>query len=138
MAGDQFSSLLTPNKEFEGRFYGQHRVLQTVEVDVITLAGAIEGAPSFSRGLLKLDTQGTELRLLRGGVESLVRFPAVQLEVGFRALYEGESTYHEVMEQFKEWGYELCALFPNNHGHFPHLLEMDAIFLRREFIPELP
>lgn len=138
MAGDQFSSLLPPSKEFEGRFYGQHKVQKTVDVEVITLGDAVADAPSFARGLLKLDTQGTELRLLRGGAESLCRFPAVQLEVGFRALYEGEGTYAEVVEQLEAWGYRLCALFPNNQGHFPHLLEMDAIFLRKEFLPELP
>lgn len=138
MAGDQFSSLLAPSKEFEGRFYGQHKVQKTVDVDVITLGDAVADAPSFARGLLKLDTQGTELRLLRGGVDSLSRFPAIQLEVGFQALYDGEGSYAEVVDQLDGWGYRLCGLFPNNQGHFPHLLEMDAVFLRKEFLPELP
>jgi FkbM family methyltransferase len=138
MSGDQFSSLLPPSKEFQGRFYGQHTVQKVVDVEVITLADAVAAAPSFSRGLLKLDTQGTELRLLRGGVDSLSVFPAIQTEVGFQSLYEGESSYAEVVDQLDQWGYKLCALFPNNQGHFPHLLEMDAIFLRKEFLPELP
>jgi len=138
MAGDQFSSLLPPSKEFEGRFYGQHSVQRTIDVDVITLHDAVMQAPSFSKGLLKLDTQGTELRLLRGGVDSLSYFPAIQMEVGFQMLYEGEGRYAEVVDQLDEWGYRLSALFPNNQGHFPHLLEMDAVFLRKEHFPELP
>lgn len=138
MAGDQFSSLLAPSKEFEGRFHGQHSVMRTVDVEVITLGDAVTQAPSFSRGLLKLDTQGTELRLLRGGFDSLSFFPAIQMEVGFQMLYEGEGRYTEVVDQLDEWGYRLSALFPNNQGHFPHLLEMDAVFLRKEHFPELP
>ncbi len=138
MAGDQFSSLLAPSKEFEGRFHGQHSVEHTIDVEVITLLDAVRQAPRFANGLLKLDTQGTELRLLRGGVNSLSHFPAIQMEVGFQMLYEGEGRYTEVVEQLDEWGYRLSALFPNNQGHFPHLLEMDAIFLRKERFPELP
>lgn len=137
MIGDQFSSLLMPSKQFEGRFHGQHTIHNVIEVETITLADAVRDAPTFARGLLKLDTQGNELRILRGGVGSLARFPAIQLEVGFQLLYEGESSYSQVVDALAGWGYRLCALFPNNEGHFPHLLEMDAIFLRQELFPEL-
>lgn len=137
MIGDQFSSLLAPSKQFEGRFHGQHTIRNVIEVEVITLADAVREAPPFARGLLKLDTQGNELRILRGGADSLARFPAIQLEVGFQLLYEGESGFSQMVEALEGWGYRLCALFPNNEGHFPHLLEMDALFLRQEFFPEL-
>lgn len=137
MAGDQFSSLLPPSQAFEGRFHGQHRVAQVIEVEAITLREAVDAAPAFERGLLKLDTQGSEMRILRAGLESLPRFPAIQIEVGFQTLYEGEEDFHQVLAAFEHWGYRLCALFPNNQGHFPHLLEMDALFLRREFLPPL-
>lgn len=138
MSGDEFSSLLPPSKDFEGRFHGQHHIESSITVDVITLADAVAMAPDMRRGLLKLDTQGTELRLLAGGLESLQRFPAVQMEVAFKALYEGEETFETVVRRLDAWGYELCALFPNNHGHFPHLVEMDSIFLRRDCMPALP
>lgn len=137
MAGDQFSSLLSPSNEFDGRFFGKHSVKRTIDVEVITLLDAVMQVPKFSRGLLKLDTQGTELRLLRGGVDAMQYFPAIQMEVGFQMLYEGEALYTEVVDQLDNWGYRLSALFPNNHGHFPHLLEIDAVFLRKEYFPEL-
>jgi FkbM family methyltransferase len=137
MVGDQFSSLLRPNQQFEGRFYGQHAIRQVIEVEAITLADALRDAPEFKRGLLKLDTQGTELRIIEGAPEVLSRFPAVQLEVGFQTLYENQPDFCQIVLAFESWGYRPCALFPNNQGHFPHLLEMDAIFLRNEFFPEL-
>ena len=70
MSGDQFSSLLKPSKQFEGRFHGQHKIQETIEVDVISLGDAVRKATPFNNGLLKLDTQGTELRILQGGVDS--------------------------------------------------------------------
>jgi FkbM family methyltransferase len=137
MQGNEFSSLAAPSQDFEGRFHGAHQVATSITVDVITLADALGMAPDLQRGLLKLDTQGTELRLLRGNVASLDRFPALQVEVAFKRLYEGEETFEAVLSQLAAWGYELCALFPNNHGHFPHLLESDALFLRKEHLPAL-
>lgn len=138
MAGDQFSSLLKPSKQFEGRFHGQHTIQATIEVDVITLGDAVRKVAPFNKGLLKLDTQGTELRILQGGEGSLSKFPAIQMEVGFQSLYEGEASFGEIVDAMNSWGYGLSALFPNNQGHFPHLVEMDAIFLRKELFPELP
>jgi len=137
MIGDQFSSLMAPSKQFEGRFHGQHAIRTVIEVEVITLGDAVRDAPVFARGLLKLDTQGNEMRILRGGVDLLAQFPAIQLEVGFQLLYEGASNYSQIIDALDGWGYRLCALFPNNEGHFPHLLETDAIFLRKELFPEL-
>lgn len=137
MAGDQFSSLLAPSRQFEGRFHGQHTVAQVIDVETITLRDAVEAAPAFARGLLKLDTQGSEMRILRASVEALARFPAVQIEIGFQTLYDGEEDFHQVQAAFEAWGYRLCALFPNNRGHFPHLLEMDALFLRQACFPPL-
>lgn len=138
MAGDQFSSLLAPSKQFEGRFFGQHTIREVIEVDVIALDDAVSEVPPFSRGLLKLDTQGNELRILRGAKHALHHFPAIQLEVGFQPLYEGAAGFDEAVQTLNDLGYALCALFPNNYGHFPYLLEMDAIFLRRELYPAFP
>jgi FkbM family methyltransferase len=138
MVGSQFSSLMVPSKQFEGRFDGQHAIQNVIDVEVITLGDAVRAVPGFTRGLLKLDTQGNELRILHGGVESLTPFSAIQLEVGFQALYEGADNFREALDSLEGWGYRLCALFPNNEGHFPHLLEMDAVFLRKELFPQLP
>lgn len=137
MAGSQFSSLLTPAAEFEGRFGGKAAVSRTVEVPVITLSDAARMAGDCSHTLLKLDTQGTELRILRGGAQVLAQFPAIQLELGLHQLYQGESGYREVIDALDGWGFALAGLFPNNLGHFPHLLESDAVFLRADLLPEL-
>lgn len=50
----------------------------------------------------------------------------------------GKHRFVRVVRQLEEWGYRLSVLFLNNHGHFSHLLEMDAIFLRKDCFPKLP
>jgi FkbM family methyltransferase len=138
MAGDQFSSLLKPSPRFEGHFHGQHKVQSVIDIEIITLGDALADAPPFSRGLLKLDTQGSEMQILRAGAEHLSRFPAIQIEVAFQNIYAGAESFSVTKEALESWGYRLCALFPNNPWDFPHLVEMDAIFLRPEFLPALP
>ena len=137
MMGDQFSSLMNPSAEFQGRFHGQHSVKDVIEVEVITLEEAVRSTPLFSRGLLKLDTQGNELRILRSSGGALTSFLALQIEVGFQKLYQGQADFQETIDTAEQLGYRLSALFPNNEGHFPHLLEMDALFLRRDLLPPL-
>jgi FkbM family methyltransferase len=137
MLGDQFSSFLDPSAKYAGRFHGQHSVVEVIEVDVITLDDAVRNAPIFSKGLLKLDTQGTELEVLEAEPASIKLFSAIQIEVAFQQIYDGAPGFQDVAAKMTSMGYALCALFPNNGGHFPHLLEMDAVFLKREYLNEL-
>lgn len=130
-ADSQFSSLLFPNEQFSGRFCGNNAVCETISVETFTLNEAVNDTPSFERGLLKLDTQGTEIRIIAAGIDSLKLFPAIQIEIGFQTIYEGQNNYLEAITKLNELEYRLCALFPNNEGHFPHLLEMDAVFLHK-------
>jgi FkbM family methyltransferase len=138
MQGNQFSSLLAPNPDFAADFSGKSRVEETIEVKLEVFAKIFaeqERRHHFSNPLLKLDTQGTELRILAGAEPVLHRIPAIQTEVSFEAIYDGAPDFATTMEFFESHGYVLSVLFPNNRGHFPRLLEMDAIFIRRERLP---
>jgi FkbM family methyltransferase len=138
MAGDQFSSFLFPREQYRGRFHGQSQVIDRIEVERITLADAFTKSPGFGRGLLKIDTQGTELHLLEAHPDTLREFSGVQMEMSIQPIYEGQPTFEMTLEKMRSWGFALSAIFPNNEGHFPHLLEMDALFIRQDLLPTLP
>ena len=84
------------------------------------------------RILLKVDTQGFELAVLRGADKSLQRIDLVQLEVSFVELYEGGAKYHEVMRLMDEQGFDLVGIslsqFEERSTQF---LQADALFVRR-------
>jgi FkbM family methyltransferase len=138
MAEDEFSSLLTPEPSFDGRFRGGLRVVAHETVPTLSLPEAVNDAPPFRRGLLKLDTQGTELQILRAGRSVLPLFPVIQVEVGFARVYNFGATFEELHQELTEVGFRLSGLFPNNRGHFPHLFDMDAVLIRDEFLTEVP
>jgi hypothetical protein len=58
----------------------------------------------------------------------------LQSELSFKKLYEDSHYYHQAIQEYQRYGFELSALVPNNSGHFPWLVEMDCIMINRMFI----
>jgi len=84
------------------------------------------------RILLKVDTQGFELAVLRGAAVSLRQIELVQLEVSFTDLYEGAPKYHDVMRHIDEQGFDLAGISPSFFEQRTfQFLQADAIFSRR-------
>lgn len=83
------------------------------------------------RAFLKLDTQGYELDVLRGGAETLRKVEGVEAELLLAPLYEGQADQHDVVALLESEGFRLVAI-QAGHFHFPsgRLADMDAIFVR--------
>ena len=81
---------------------------------------------------LKVDTQGYELNVLRGGLRVLARFPLIQLETSFFSVYEGQVLVGDVIKFLDEIGYRIVSLEPGwNDPKTGELLEADLIFARK-------
>ena len=82
--------------------------------------------------LLKLDVQGYELQVLRGGRDLLTRVDYVLLEASFKPMYQGEPIFVEIEKRMREFGFEFLRpvgfLRAPKTGEF---LQMDALFQRR-------
>jgi FkbM family methyltransferase len=155
---DSGSSLLPP-------VFGesmQHRVtdatrsyfypVREVEVDTLTLADVVAETVPTSPVCVKLDTQGSELEILRGAHDLLSRHRFVGLEIESSLLAEpvmrGGSRFWEVNEYLESLGYELLHIDPIMSGsNFSGpsvrgrrwLNECDAVFmLRRDMVDALP
>lgn len=81
--------------------------------------------------LVKLDVQGYEDRVIRGGRETISRAAAVICEVSFEPLYEGQPLFDDINCQLRELGFR----YRGSWRQLPdprdgHLLQADAIFLR--------
>ena len=81
--------------------------------------------------LLKLDVQGFELRVLRGGTATLQNVDYVVLEASFRQLYESEPLFDEVAAHMADLGFRfarpLSWLVAPATGE---ILQMDSLFVR--------
>lgn len=62
--------------------------------------------------MLKIDTQGYELHVLRGATEVLDRIDIVQAELSLVELYEGQPTYLDVLRFLEDSGFAPYAFIP--------------------------
>jgi FkbM family methyltransferase len=129
VASSQMNSLEVPSTEETEILEQANTQIGQEKVKVITLDQAYEQVSQtfkIRNPLLKLDTQGHDLKILQGS-NQFKRFVGIQAEVSFKSLYAKTPKYFETIEFLKMSGFELSAVFPNNAGHFPFLLEQDIL-----------
>jgi len=91
-------------------------------------------ASQFTRPFLKIDTQGYDSVIVKSAGETIRQFIGIQTELSFVRLYSDSIPFYESFDLYRRLGFTLCAIVPNNAGHFPYLIEQDAIFLNNDFL----
>jgi len=111
-AKPQNSSLLRPNDDLLGQYLtrGEFEVVETVEVQTQTLWECLEAANTPRVDFIKLDTQGTELEILRGARVDRLRPLAVMVEIQFQPFYQGAPPASEVLAFMRSHGFGLYDL----------------------------
>lgn len=89
-----------------------------------------EVAPAEARILLKVDTQGYELEVLRGAEDSLKRVDVVECELSLREVYKGQPLFYEISRHLYERNF--CAVWIERgfQGPSRDILQVDALFVR--------
>jgi FkbM family methyltransferase len=135
MAADQFSSLNAPSEGLEPIFAQRNRVARTVHVPCArldTLLPELEPAQTAGAILLKMDTQGHDAQVCSGASRMLGQMVGVQTELAVRPLYADVTDYRAMIGLLGEAGFVPNAMFANNKGHFPLLIELDGLFVRAD------
>ena len=118
MSNPSASSLLMPAKSAEDYLiddkkmitWGNHaKPIKNIRIKVNRLKD------TDKIDLLSIDTQGTELDILKG--TDLSSIMAIICEVEFSQLYEGQALIQDILKKMKEEGFRLCALY--NLQYFP-------------------
>lgn len=80
--------------------------------------------------LVKMDVQGLEDRVIRGGPATLARSAAVISEVSFAGMYEGQALFDDVYARLRALGFRCAGMVePLYHPGTGEILQADAIFL---------
>jgi FkbM family methyltransferase len=105
--GGTESASLLPLREL-GRIVPTLETPATVDVQARTLDSLLAGASVDPRdvGLLVLDVQGAELRVLRGAPRALTGARAVLTEVALIDLYEGAALEADVVRELERAGFD--------------------------------
>jgi FkbM family methyltransferase len=107
------SSLLEPDPDVTGRFFNWRKfgIEKTETVRAIPLDDAADQHGFGDACFLKLDTQGTELDIMRSGAR-LMAGPVlgVYLEANFAPLYKQQGVFADVDGYLRDQGFALCSL----------------------------
>ncbi|MBD2081309.1 FkbM family methyltransferase [Leptolyngbya sp. FACHB-17] len=84
---------------------------------------------------LKVDTQGFEENVLRGGKGMLQgqNIQMLEVELSMRSFYSGEKLFPEMLDYIRGLGFELISMSPVHvDSQKGHVLQYDCIFIRKE------
>jgi hypothetical protein len=134
VAGNSASSSILPMKDLHERAAPESRYVGTQRVALRRLDEVQHPAIQTSQRLmLKIDTQGYEMAVLRGAEKMLPRLAGVQLELSLAPLYEGQTLYLELIDWLRARGFDLWSVIPGfvdpSSGR---MLQFDGVFFRAQ------
>jgi FkbM family methyltransferase len=127
------SSLLSSTDE-NGRLYPVTRAQQKVGVKVRRLDSlAAEFAPWVrDEVLVKLDVQGFEDRVIRGGMHTIGRASACIVELNLKGLYDGQARVPDIVSLFDDLGFDYAGNISQHCDPGGRVNFIDALFRKRE------
>ncbi len=111
-AGPACSSVYPPKPELYERYpgLGVMRPERTIYCPSITLDQYCAQSGIAGVDAIKLDTQGSELDILRGSFKTLQSVSLIDIEVVFNALYDGQPLFCDVDRFLRDRGFVLWRL----------------------------
>lgn len=104
-SADAASSLL-PLTDLCRSEYPQVAIVQDITVPVCRLDDLI---PPVAGALIKIDAQGAELEILRGGATVMAAARLVLIEMTFKLLYAGQALFNDVHRDLDRFGFDLAG-----------------------------
>lgn len=128
------SSFLEPTRFGEQNFADITTVeRETVEVRTLFDAFAELGIDCAERRiLLKMDTQGYDLKVFAGARALHENIACIVSEVSFKPLYSAMPSHLDVLHAYKEAGFDVTGFFPVTRSQDLSVIEMDCVLKRSD------
>lgn len=117
------------------RAYGSAKILETYLVDVVTVDEFCENNGVSHINLLKTDTEGYELNVLKGASEMMRqnKIQFVYVEVFFNENYVGQSSFGDIYNFLLENCFELVRFYDVLYTNEGLASKTDALFINKNF-----
>jgi hypothetical protein len=80
--------------------------------------------------LIKLDVQGYEDRVIRGGMETFRKARACILEINLDQIYEKQADFRDLTDMLYGLGYRYVGNLDQTYGGDGHVIFIDSVFIR--------
>jgi len=127
-----YSSSLLPMARLHTDVFPHTAKCRMETVQIRTLDGMMADRSWRENLLVKIDVQGTEDRVIRGGARTIERAAVVIVETSFAELYEGQSLFGAVYDLLRDLGFQYAGPWGRlrRNPADGRVLQADAIFLR--------
>lgn len=123
------SSLLPITAEGEALFpYVARTAKRRIAVTTLDAWAALQ--PDLGRALLKLDVQGLEDRVLRGGPRSLAKVDVCVVEASISPLYQGQADFASLVSALHAAGLSYYGNLEQHHDERGAPIFLDSVFVR--------
>jgi hypothetical protein len=85
----------------------------------------------FDRPYLKIDTQGSDIEVLRGAGDSLPAVKALQTEASVIGIHKGMPQDIDTIRYLDERGFDITGLYPVSRDSALRLVEFDCVMINR-------
>jgi FkbM family methyltransferase len=136
MRSHLFTSFLEPDAQTIAEFDQWNQVCGHESVLISRLAEVFPPLTeefSFRRPVLKIDTQGYDLEVLKGAGDTLEQFVAVQTEASVIPLYRTMPHFLEIHRFLTARNFALSAFQPVVSDSRSRLIEFDWVFVNQQF-----
>lgn len=134
-AASDFASFLPPS-DFSRQTFGETITVEKREQVMIKrlddiFAEVTAGQKAYAIHL-KMDTQGYDLEVLRGGQTTIKKITTLQSELSVLPVYDGMPDYLKALADYRRAGFEVTGIFPvSRHRESLTVIEFDCVLHRQ-------
>jgi FkbM family methyltransferase len=135
MKADDFSSFLNPATGENVEFREENVIQRTINVEVTTLDDCLpelQREHEFVNPFLKMDTQGFDLEVIKGGPNVVGKFCGLLSEISIRSIYDGAPDFAESIKAYKSAGFDLAGLYSVHPQLLLKLIEYNCYCVRHD------
>lgn len=130
MQNSVYNSFHVPDAEQSAHHGNGNAVAHALDVEVRTLDSMADAFPDLAHTYFKVDTQGFDLEVLKGGPETVRQVPALQTEVSLKRLYLKGPTMDESIAAFAQLGFSVADFFLVSTDGQHRAVEFDCIMVK--------
>ncbi len=126
------SSSILPSTAISHTLYPQTRHHESVAIQIDSLDEFLKRSEItlVPEVLIKLDVQGYEDRVIRGGLSTFAAARVCISEIDFDSLYDGQCSFRDVWMLLDQSGFQFCGNLDQTYGPDGHVAFSDSVFVR--------
>jgi FkbM family methyltransferase len=102
------------------------------KVKIVLLDDALKNEVLPMNIMIKIDVQGYEDKVIKGGFNTFNKAKIIIIETSFVELYEGQPLFHDIYSEMERMGFTYAGSLGDYHGKIDgSVLQQDSVFIRQ-------